>query len=158
MKNILIFLLFFCLAACQGNGSGSDQAPGVDPKPEPKPAPGVVSLTWGELPCQKAGDCNNPVLNLNRDQLEYQLRLSFEDEVVKVYPEDEAAFYCGVVFSEYWEMNYPDIGIVDQEAYAEIGVFGRSILDLPFCQLKDDLSEQINQYFFNTEEYKDATN
>jgi hypothetical protein len=146
MKRGLMFALAILVVGCSsGGGSGSGGTP------TPKPGPPQSELLWGDLACQKARSCSDPVLNKAWIDLQNFFKLNFERPQVKSAQDThELLIYrCGIRTQKMWTQFF-------HESIGESAFFDVTLSWEP-CTYAENLEEQMTNYFKNTEEYKNES-
>jgi len=136
MNKILALLMAMALTACAGGGKESDKEGGQKPTPKP-------TLHWGDLSCQKAGSCRNPVLHLKKADLIAYFDRFFSKPQTRG---EKEIFSCGVKTYDTWAESFGPQPPDD---------FLPAILQLDTCSYEKDLSDKLEIYFQNTKEYQD---
>ena len=141
-KGAILMMILFSLTACQSENSES-------PTFEESWIGGPIEKTWGELSCQKTSQCSNPVLNMEVRQIKRFFAINFSTQENHLN-----SFSCGQFFYEQWMRDMPSQSFMDEQSFHQIIEFTLKVVDPKSCLLKDDLINNMNQYFRNTKEYK----
>jgi hypothetical protein len=160
MKYLIIFFLVLTLVGCDeesdnNNSGGNPSTPIEQPDTPPgNPETPDGNLNWGDLRCQRRGICENPILNLDEDEILWFFESQFSVQEVNAGTEFEQKFLCGVNFQEKWTRSFPNQSQLEDEAYNVVVQFGFFMLDLETCLVQQNYVNKLNEYFIKTKEYQ----
>ena len=145
MKPLLLMIAsVVCLSACAPD-NGNDGAGDPPASEKPAPVPRRADPKWGELRCQKAKNCQDPVLNVSADTIALFMTRTAPQEDKSV----PTAFLCGRALAEAWSTvtGTPGYG-------AGLDDFFLLMIEPATCLPYADWNLKLEKYFKNHGELK----
>lgn len=155
MKTLFLIMTITLFAACSSEKNGVLDPSQNNGAPTPQAEVIISCNAWGDLQCQKGGDCENPVLNRNFDDLveHFQTNFSPDDLEVKKMP----VVLCGARHYLTWSNSVLHDPHESDSDFDEITLFLLEILDgveSGGCYASGPIEDKLNDYFLQTMEFK----